>query len=619
MPKETRLFRGIELKRVYRVYRLIGLHARSYWKWFLLAYSALFASVIMNLLKPWPLKLILDYILLDKPMSRVIVFLNSLAGNDKLVLLGILSFGIVIVFLLEGLSSFIRKYYMVRAGESTVNDIRQEIFGHLQMVGRGKYGPGDSVVRLTSDIQILNLLLTQYLQNLATFFFTFLSIAVTLFLLDWHLTLLALVVVPPLYLMSLYFSPKVGTFARKRREKESEVASLVQETLTSKEVIQAFAREDQEKRRFAEQANESLRATLGSARVSKGFERTVQVTIAVGTALVVYFGARKVLAGQITPGDLIVFTAYLRNLYKPVGELSSWMMDFASALVSGERIAEVLETEAAVTDAPDAIEAPPFRGEVVFEHVTFGYEPGEPVLQDLSFSVNPGQTAVLIGSSGTGKSTVVNLLLRFYDPWEGRILIDGQDIRRYKFKSVREQISVVLQETLLFRRTVRENIAYGKPEARPEEIEEAAKTAQAHDFVTRLPRGYDTFLKDRGSNLSGGERQRIALARSILKDAPIFIFDEPLTGLDAKIEGRLNSTLNRLMKGKTTFIIAHHFSTIIKADLILMIEEGRIIEQGTHDQLLARCERYRQLYNLERLEPPVKKEKNLEGEYGSTP
>ncbi len=619
VPKGVHLFSGIELKSVYKVYRLLGLHSRSYWKWFLLAYSALFASVIMNLLKPWPLKLILDHILLNKPMADTVTFLNSLAGNDKLVLLALLSLGIVVIFFLEGLFSFVRKYYMVRAGESTVNDIRRDVFGHLQMLGREKYGSGDLVVRLTSDTHTLNLLLTQYIQNLATFLFTFLSSIVTLFLLDWHLTLLALVVIPPLYIMSLHFSPKVGDLARRKREKESEVASLVEETLTSKEVVQAFVREDQERRRFAEEADESLRATLGSARVSKGFERTVQVTIAVGTALVVYFGARRVLAGQITPGDLIVFTAYLRDLYKPVGELSGWVMDFTSALVSGERVAEILETEISVTDAADAVEAPPLKGEVVFEHVTFGYEPGQPVLQDLSFSVKPGQTVALIGSSGTGKSTVVNLLLRFYDPWEGRVLIDGQDIRRYKFKSLREQISVVLQETLLFRRTIRENIAYGKPKARSEEIEEAARAAQAHDFIMRLPKGYDTFLRDRGTNLSGGERQRIALARSILKDAPIFIFDEPLSGVDAETETRLNATLHRLMKGKTRFIIAHHFTTVTKADLILMIEEGRIVEQGNHDQLLAKSEQYRQLYNLQRLEPPGKAERNFKGGYSSIP
>ncbi len=604
MRKESYPLRGIGSKKAYNIYKLLVLHARAYWSWFLLAYSALLASVLMNLLKPWPLKLVLDHVLLDKPLPPALTILSSLAGHDKLALLTLLSLGIVVIFFLEGLFSFTRKYFMVQAGESTVNDIRHEVFGHLQMLGREKYGPGDFVVRLTSDIQTLNLLLTQYIQNLVTFLLTFLSIVITLFLLDWRLTLWALVVIPPLYILSLYSSAKVGDLARRKKEKESEVASLVQETVTSKEVIQAFAREDQEKRRFAKEANESLRATLGSTRVSKGFERAVQVAVAVGTALVVYFGARRALAGQITPGDLIVFTSYLKDLYKPVRELSGWMMDFAGALVSGERVGEILETEVAVTDSPGAIEAPPFKGEVAFEHVTFGYQPGEPVLQDLSFSVRPGQTVALVGSSGTGKSTVLNLLLRFYDPWEGRILVDGQDIRRYKLKSLREQISVVLQETLLFRRTIRENIAYGKPQARPDEIEEAAKAAQAHDFVMRLPRGYDTFLRDRGANLSGGERQRIALARSILKDAPLFIFDEPLTGVDAETETRLHATLNRLMKGKTSFIAAHHFSTIIRADLILMIEEGRIVEQGSHDQLLAKSEQYRQLYNLQSLQPP---------------
>lgn len=602
--RRSHLFNGMELKNIHKVYKLLSLHSRTHWKSFSVAYAALLASVIMNLLKPWPLKLILDHILLNKPMPPNMALLNTFAGGDKLVLLALLSLGIVLIYFLEGLFSFTRKYFMVRAGESTVNDIRQEVFGHLQMLGPGKYTSGDFVVRLTSDIQTLNLLLTQYVQNLATFFFTFLTIVITLFLLDWHLTLLALVVVPPLYFMSLYSSAKVGKLARRKKEKESEVASLVQETLTSKGVVQAFVREDQEKRRFAKEADESLKATLGSARVSKGFERAVQVTIAVGTALVVYFGARRVLAGRITPGDLIVFTSYLRDLYKPVGELSGWIMDFVSARVSGERVAEILETEMSVTDAEDAIAAPLFTGEVVFDHVTFGYEPGMPILQDLSFSVKPGQTVALIGSSGTGKSTVVNLLLRFYDPWEGRILIDGQDIRRYKFKSLREQISVVLQETLLFRRTIRDNIAYGNPKAKFKEIEKAAKAAQAHDFIMRLSKRYDTFLRDRGANLSGGERQRIALARSILKNAPIFIFDEPLTGLDAETEARVNETLKRLMKDKTCFIVAHHLSTIIKADLILMIEEGRVVEMGNHEQLLAESEPYRQLYHLQSLGPP---------------
>jgi ABC-type multidrug transport system fused ATPase/permease subunit len=338
---------------------------------------------------------------------------------------------------------------------------------------------------------------------------------------------------------------------------------------------------------------------LKSIRVSKGFGRTVEVIIAIGTALVVYLGARRVLAGSITPGDLIVFVSYLRELYKPVGGLSELIIDFSSSLVSGGRVAEILDTKVSVAEAPDAGEAPPFKGEVVFERVTFGYLPGEPVLQDLSFKANPGAMLALIGSSGTGKSTVVNLLLRFHDPWTGRILIDGQDIRRYTLKSLREQISVVLQEPLLFPRTIRENISYGNPEASFEDLIAAAKAAQAHDFIIRLPDGYDTSLKEGGANLSGGQRQRIALARAILKNAPLFVLDEPVAGLDAITETKLTETLDPLMRGRTSFVIAHRFSTVMRAELILMIEEGRILEQGTHEQLLSRSERYRHLYDLQ--------------------
>ncbi len=379
------------------------------------------------------------------------------------------------------------------------------------------------------------------------------------------------------------------------------MASLVQESVTSKNVVQAFAREEQEKERFARESEESLDAGLEKVKVSKGFARTVEVIIAVGTAIVVYIGARRALEGYITPGDLIVFMAYLKDLYKPAGGLSELIMKFSGSLVCGERVAEILETKVKVADAPGAIDAPPFKGEVVFENVTFGYDPGRPVLKDISFKVNPGEMVALIGSSGTGKSTIVNLLLRFYDPWEGRILIDGQDIRRYTLKSLREQISVVLQSPLLFQRTVRENIAYGNPEAGLEETVDAAKGAQAHDFIMGLSHRYDTFLGEGGTNLSGGQRQRIALARAILKDVPIFVLDEPVTGLDAAAEAKLGETLDRLMKGKTTFIIAHRFSTILKADLILLVEEGRIVEQGTHEQLLAKSDLYRRLYSLQQV------------------
>jgi ATP-binding cassette subfamily B protein len=593
----------VELRGNYRLYRVLFPHLKKYWRLFSIAYTALIAATIMNLLKPWPLKLIFDYILLNKPMPQEIMFIRSLAGNEKPVLLALLCAGMVVIFFLEGLFTFIRKYFTTGAGERAVNDIRQQVFGHLQMIESGTGRSADFIVRLTSDIDSLKLLLTQHIQTLVNYFLTFAGIGITMFLLDWQLTLVALAVTPPLYLISLYFSVKVADLTRKKRDKESEVASLVQETVASKGVVQAFAREEQEKKRFAEEIAESMDASLETMKISKGFGRTVEVIIAIGTALVVYSGVRRALGGYITPGVLIVFVSYLRDLYKPVGGLSELIIDFSASLVCGKRIAELLETKIGVVEASDAIDAPAFRGEVVFENVTFGYDPGGPVVEDLSFKATPGKTVALIGASGTGKSTIVNLLLRFYDPWGGRILIDGEDIRRYTLKSLRVQISVVLQEPLLFHRTVRENILYGKPEASSEEMVDAGKAAQAHDFIMRLPDGYNTFLKEGGANLSGGQRQRIALARAILKNAPIFILDEPVTGLDAGTEAKLNETLDRLIKGKTSFTIAHRFSTILKADLILMVEEGRIAEQGTHEQLLAKSDRYRELYNLQRLEP----------------
>ena len=603
MQKRSLLSEGIELRDITRVYRAFAPHLRRYWKRFALGYLGLLAAMVMNLLKPWPLKIVFDYILLNKAMPRRLLFLSSAAAHDKLILLAISCAGIVAIFFLEGLFTFTRKYFMAGAGERAMNDIRQEVFGHLQMLEHRRDGSADLIVRLTSDIDDLKLLLTQHTQTLVNYFFTFFGIGVTLFLMDWQLTLSALAVAPPLYLLSIHFSAKVAELTRAKRAKESELASLLQETMTSKEIVQAFAREEHERKRFAEESEENLDTTLERLRVSKGFGRTVEVLIAMGTALVVYLGARKALAGSVTPGDLIVFISYLRDLYKPLGGLSELIIDFRGSLVCGVRVAEILETRIEVTDAPDAIEAPLFRGEVAFESVTFGYDSSEPVLQNLSFTANPGEMVALIGSSGTGKSTIVNLLLRFYDPWKGRILVDGQDIRRYTLRSLREQMSVVLQEPLLFHRTIRENIMYGKPGASSEETVAAAKAAQAHDFIVRLSDGYDTFLKEGGTNLSGGQRQRIALARAILKNAPIFILDEPVTGLDSGTEARLNETLDRLIKGRTSFTIAHRLSTIMKADLILMIEEGRIVEQGTHEILLAKSDRYRQLYDLQRLRP----------------
>jgi ABC-type multidrug transport system fused ATPase/permease subunit len=438
-----------------------------------------------------------------------------------------------------------------------------------------------------------------HVQELAKIFLTFCSTLAIMIWMDWQLTLLALSIIPPLYLMTYYFSRSIQTAVKKKRSQEGEVASILQETITSMTVVQAFTGEKNEKKRFHKESTHSLEAGLKRARLAGAFNRLVRILNTCGIALVVGYGAWRVLGGGLSPGDLLVIISYVRRLYTPIDDLSGFTVSYMTNLVSGRRVLGLVETDTEIKDAPDAIQAPSFRGEVSFENVYFGYERGEPVLQDLSFTVEPGQMVALVGSSGTGKTTVVNLLLRFCDPWEGRILIDGQDIRRFRLKALRKQMSVVLQESILFRRSIRQNIAYGKRDSCIEEVVAAAKKAQAHDFIMKLPEGYRTILDERGENLSGGQRQRIALARAILRNAPVLILDEPASGLDAITEAQLNATLTRLMQGKTTFIIAHRLSTIEKADLILVIEEGKVIEQGTHTELLANSGLYRQLYSLQ--------------------
>jgi ATP-binding cassette, subfamily B, bacterial len=383
------------------------------------------------------------------------------------------------------------------------------------------------------------------------------------------------------------------------RKKEGELLSVVEEALTSIRVVQAFAREDYEQKRFDLESLANVEAGLEARTLKARLAPVVEVIVATGTCLVLWYGARLALAGQLSAGVLIVFLIYLGKMYKPMRDLSKMTDTVSKAMVGYERLQEVLDIESQVRNTPGARRAPTFSGRIEFDNVNFGYGPDRPILKDVSFTVEAGQVAAIVGPSGAGKTTIVSLIPRFYDPVSGRVVIQGSDIRRYRLKSLRNQMSFVLQDTLLFRTTIWENIAYGKPGASPREIRRAAELANAHEFIEAMPDGYDTMVGERGVTLSGGQRQRIAIARAVIRDTPILILDEPSSGLDAVSERAVMDALDRLMKGRTSVVIAHRLGTIRHADVIFVIKDCALAEQGTHHTLMARNGVYAELHRLQ--------------------
>ncbi len=584
------------------VWRTFAPDLFRHWKLLAVAVLGMILSVLTELAKPWPLKLVFDYVLLGRTLPERWAWMGRFLGSEPVHLLLPICGLIVAVAAANAFFSYMNKYLMSVVGETVVVGVRERIFTHLQALSLNfheKSRSGDLVVRLTSDINKLKRLLIDSIQDMGSHIIRLTGICITMMWMDWKLSVIAVAVLPLLYLATHFFSKRVKEQQKDKRSRESDVASIVTENMLSISLIQAYQAEGTERARFQKQNLKSLDAEIRTAQLSKSFKRAVQITIALGTASVVYFGARRALGGAMSPGDLLVFTAYLKDLYGPIDKFSEILVDLASAVVSGERLVELVDQPVVIKDAPDAKPAAALRGDVEFRDGSFAYKKGQLVLQHLSFRARAGQMVALVGSSGAGKSTVANLLMRFYDPVSGAILIDGNDIRGYTLASLRKQITVVLQDTHLFRKTIAENIALGKPNATEEEIVAAAKAAQAHDFIVALPQGYDTLIEERGVNFSGGQKQRLNIARAILRNSPILILDEPTTGLDALAEAQINQALVRLMEGRTTFVIAHRFSTIINADHILVLEEGKITEEGTHEELLERSSTYRYLYELQ--------------------
>jgi len=420
-----------------------------------------------------------------------------------------------------------------------------------------------------------------------------------MFYLDWRFTLIALSVAPLLFVVVYTYTRRIKKAAREVRKKEGEIVSVIQEVLSSIRVVKAFAREEYEEHRLEEESLEGVEIALRARGLKAKLSPLVEIIVAVGTSLVLWFGGRMVLNGSLSAGSLVVFILYLGKMYKPMQELSKMTDAYSKAAVGYERISEVLETDSETVDLPNARTAPRFKGRIEFVNVNFSYRPDLPVIKNLSFKIEPGQVAAFVGPTGAGKTTIISLIPRFYDPSSGVVKVDGYDVRSFKQKSLRQQISFVLQETLLFHGPIWNNIAYGKPDATRSEILHAAEFANAHEFIEKMPDGYSTILGERGVTLSGGQRQRIAIARAIIRNTPILILDEPSSGLDAASEKLVFEALDRLLEGKTSIVIAHRLSTIRRADVIFVVKDGAIIESGKHEELLSSGGLYSELYELQ--------------------
>ena len=558
------------------------------------------ALMVAELLGPWPFKIIFDYVLLGRALPHALAFLQPTLAWGKGISILWISLSIVVLALLQAGGSYLQIFCTSRIGYEIAYGLRRELFTHLQSLSLSFFNRGRSgevLTKLTADTTALSELFRDSMVEIMTHPLILIGMFAAMFALNWQLGLIVLATLVPLYYALFYLFRHVKLSVRRQRAQEGKIASRISETLSSVALMQAFGREQHEAELFDAESARTRDESVRAARMEAAAARTIEIISAVGKWAVVLVGSLQVLKGRMTPGDVLIFWGYVGKMYKPMRTLSRLSTKFTRASVSAERISEILDIEPEIKDAPDAVEAVNLRGEIVFDHVSFDYGDGRHVLKDASFSVRPGQRVALVGASGAGKSTIVCLLLRLFDPQSGSIRVDGLDIRRYACDSLRREIGVVLQDSVLMGATVRENIAYGKPDAPMHEIVAAAEAANAHDFISSLEQGYDTVIGERGATLSGGQRQRIAIARALIRSAPLLILDEPMTGIDVESEQKIREALDRLMAGKTCIFITHDLELPAEADLVLVLDEGRVVEQGTHLELLSRNGHYRQRAN----------------------
>jgi ABC-type multidrug transport system fused ATPase/permease subunit len=562
---------------------------RPYWKQLVLVGVALLVQTAARLAAPWPLKIVLDSVLESRALPKALAAL--LPSTDRLSILAAAVLATIAFALLEGASSYLNAVSTATIGQWVAHDLRQRVYAHLQRLSMSYYDRrqvGPLISTITDDIKAVQDFASSSLLTIVVDVLTILGVLGVMFSLNWNFTLVALSVTPLVALFAYRLRYVVRSATREVRRRQSEIVAIVQEGLTAMRVVKAFAQGRFESQRLGAKSLETLEASLRARKIRALLPPVITVVVAIGTGGVLWFGTRLVLEGAMTAGALVVFLTYLTRLFAPIQDLAKASTDVVQAAVGLERVREILDTDERLVRAPNARPLEQVAGRVEFKDVTFSYQPGRPVLHDVSFIVEPGQLVGLVGPSGSGKSTLVSLIPRFYDPTSGVVAIDGTDVREFTIRSLRRKIGFVLQDTQLFYAPIWQNISYGKPDATKEEIESAARLAHAEEFIEALPEGYDTIVGQGGLALSGGQRQRIGIARAVIRDAPIMILDEHSSGLDAESEKLVFEAMNRLRVGRTTFVIAHRLATVKSSDLILVLDGGRIAERGTHDELVAR-------------------------------
>jgi ATP-binding cassette subfamily B protein/subfamily B ATP-binding cassette protein MsbA len=571
------------------IYRRVLSYYRPFLRQTIFGLCLALIGIGLNLLKPWPFKIIVDDFLRAGPSIR----------PDWRFWVLLLCLALIGIQLLWGIVNWITNYLFVRIGLQALLKLRTDLYSYLQSLSL-KYHDArrssDSSFRVAYDSQSIQTIYNKGFTNIFGSVITLIGTFVIMLRLDWQLTLVSLAIVPLVVGAIYLFAHRIRRESTSIQEQESAVLAQAQEGLSSIRMVHAFGREDFEVRQFQQQARQSLQANLRLTLTNVNSALVISTLMVVGTAVMYYIGTLHVLTGNLTLGSLLVFSAYLLMLYQPLESLTytAWAMEGATA--GAKRCFEVLDRQDDVRDSPDAVDISSAKGAIEFCSVNFGYAESRIVLRDISLSIAPNQIVGLVGGTGAGKSTLLSLVPRFYDPTTGAFMLDGRDVRQITKKSLRAQIAIVLQDTLLFSTTVRENIAYGRPDATEEAIIEAARRAQADEFIQQMPQGYDSPVGERGGHLSVGQRQRIGIARAFLKNAPILLLDEPTSALDPSTESAIMETIRELMRGRTTLIATHRLATIHNLDQIIVLEHGRIVEQGRGPDLVTRGGIYARLY-----------------------